>query len=109
MDPVLLATVTSSLSFLATEVTKGIATESGKGLWNKVCKQLFPRQDIQPNSANITVHIAQALVKSPELLTEIANDLKNNNAGHSSSIIQYADKIININTPNISGDLKIEM
>ena len=43
MDPITLATVTAGVAVLATEYTKGIASEAAKSTWNKI-KALFRKR-----------------------------------------------------------------
>jgi len=109
MDIVLFASLTTSLTFLAKEVAKGFANESGKSLWNKVSNKLFPSKNVDPNSDDLAAKIALVLKDNPKLVNELADEIKSSSIGTSASIIQQAEKIINIDKQDIQGDFTINM
>jgi hypothetical protein len=74
MDPIALATITSALTVVATEVAKGAAGEAGKSLWNEV-KSMFGWVQ-EPNKSDLAPDIAAKLVVDPELAKKVVQLLQ---------------------------------
>jgi hypothetical protein len=105
MDPVTLATITSGVTVLASEVVKGAAGEAGKELWRKI-KSLFKWKD-EPPLADLAKNIAEELQKDPRVASQIVEllrtDAKLENAGVLVSNIN-AEKVLVAGTIHVEGD-----
>jgi hypothetical protein len=106
MDPIALATITSALTLLSTEVAKGAAGEAGKQLWARIQSMLGWAKD--PSPPELSVEIARKLATTPELASKIVELLQ----GHAHSVPQAsslvghidAQKVVVASEFNVSGD-----
>jgi len=99
LDPVTIAILTSAVSVLGSEYTKGVASEAGKSTWSGV-KSIFSWAK-DPAPADIPEQVATALLDSPQLAHGLWELLKNNQgAGISASMVGKieGEKIIVIQT-----------
>lgn len=74
MDPIVLATVTASLTMLGVECAKGVAGAAGKDLWAKAKALLRIAEDPQP--ADLAPRIAEALLQDPAAVSDLVRILK---------------------------------
>jgi hypothetical protein len=74
IEPVTLATITSAVTVLASECGKGIASDAGKLVWNKI-KQLFGWK-ADPAPSELAPAIAQKLQQEETLAEQIVRLLK---------------------------------
>jgi len=109
MDPTSLAVVTSAITLLGQEVTKGVALEAGKSLWATIHQKLFPQRNTPPNTEELAVLVAQQLQQNPALLQEIATLLMAAPSTTAGKMVQHANSITNIGTQHIEGDFNLNM
>jgi hypothetical protein len=106
MDPVVLATVTSATTLIATEVAKGAAGEAGKALWSQI-KGMFGWQN-DPSPPDLAPEIARRLANDAELTKAIIELLKARReiSPEASSLVQNisAEKVVVAQTLNVGGD-----
>jgi hypothetical protein len=106
MDPVILATVTSAITLVATEVTKGAASEAGKALWTKI-KGMFG-WSTDPSPPDLAADIARKLANDAELTKKIVELLKAQpeNDQRASSLVRNidAEKVVVAGKIEVSGD-----
>jgi hypothetical protein len=109
MDPIILATVTSALTLVATEVTKGAAGEAGKGLWSKIKSVLGWTQD--PSSSELASVIARKLASDPEAAKKIIALLQANpdSSPQASNLVHSidAEKVIVAGAFKVKGDFNM--
>lgn len=67
MDPVTLATLTSAVTFLATEAGKAGASEAGKTAWASIQKLL----NLSNAGSDLAKDVAKALAAKPELAQKV--------------------------------------
>lgn len=89
MEPITLAAVTSAVTVLASEVGKGMASEAGKSAWNKI-KSLF-KWSAEPNEADLSIAVAQALQTNEALSRQIVEILQARQAGTASALVGRID------------------
>ena len=110
MDPVALATITSAVSVLATEVAKGSAGEVGKDVWERIKSALGWKKDPAPEV--VAVEAAQRL-ESDERAARTVVELLQQHAqiGASAAIVGnvQAERLIVIQHQHVAGDLTINM
>jgi hypothetical protein len=106
MDPITLATITSALTLLSTEVAKGAASEAGKALWTKIKSMLGWAQD--PSPSDLAPEIARKLAADSKIAKEIVELLQAQPESnrHASTLVQSidADKVIVAGEFKVSGD-----
>jgi len=103
MEPVILATLTSAVTVLASEVGKGIASEACKSAWGKI-KSLF-NWSAEPKEAELSAEIAKALQANEALAQQIVKLLQSQSTGTASKLVEtinaekvvVADKIDTVN------------
>ena len=109
MDPIALATITSALTLIASEVAKGAASEAGKGLWAQIKSMLGLSHEPKPE--NLAPEIAGRLAADSELAKKIVQLLQANpeSARQASTLVQRidAEKVIVAHQINISGDFNM--
>lgn len=107
MDPVVLATTTTALTVLATEVSKGTASAVGQEVWGKV-KALF-RWKRAPVEAEMAQDIAQQLSGNSELMTEILRLLQGQDVGVAHGMVGRidAEKVVVVQTMHVAGDFNL--
>jgi hypothetical protein len=107
MDPIVLATITSALTLISTEVTKGAASEAGKALWGRIRSMLGWTQD--PKASDLAPEIARKLAADPGLAKELTTLLQSDHESsqQASTLVQSidAEKVIVVGTMNVSGGL----
>ena len=81
LDPAVLATLSSAVTFLGTELLKGTAGEAGKATWGKIKSLLGWSQD--PAPADLPTAVTAALTASPHLAEELTQLLKQSNTSAS--------------------------
>jgi hypothetical protein len=107
-DPVLLATVTSALCYLAQATIAGAVSQAGKDLWQSAKHRLGLSTD--PSSEDLAVNIADRLKNDPGLTTELAELLKSEPAAGSASLTVgriEAGKVVVAGTLNVVGDFRM--
>ncbi|HVT10722.1 MAG TPA: hypothetical protein VHE55_00520 [Fimbriimonadaceae bacterium] len=94
LDPLTLASVSSALTLLSSEVAKGIAGDAGKDAWKKI-KSLFGWHE-EPQLAAIPEMTAKALEASPELANEVKTILSAGNVGSAGQLVGtiHAEKVV---------------
>src|SRR5258707_8347524 len=85
LDPIVLSTITASVSVLASEFVKGAASEAGKSTWTKI-KSLMG-WSTEPDMAEMPRKIAEATSASPELVEKLLELLKNSQTGASGALV----------------------
>ncbi len=109
MDPVVLATVTSATTLIATEVAKGAAGEAGKALWSQIKGMFGWRED--PSPPDLALEIARRLAKDADLTKAIVELLKTRREAspEASSLVQSisADNVVVAQTINVGGDFRM--
>ena len=109
MDPIALATITSALTLIATEVAKGTASEAGKALWTQIKSMLGLAQE--PSSANLAPEIAGRLAVDSKLAKKIVELLQAHpdSDRRASALVEKidAEKVIVAREFNISGDFRM--
>lgn len=108
MDPVTLATITSAVTVLATECSKGIAAEAGKDLWAKI-KALLEWKD-EPPPSQLSEKIATELQNQPSVALQIVELLKNNAKSISAGALVTnltAEKVVVAQRIDVHGPLNI--
>lgn len=101
MDPVTLATVTAAVTVLATECSKGFASQAGKDLWVKI-KRLF-NWKADPPQFELPVHIAKHLLENQQHLRQVVQLLQADGAsGTAHTLVSSitADKVVVANVIN---------
>ena len=95
MDPITLATLTSAVTVLGTEILKGAASSVGKDLWGKI-KAVFG-WNVEPSMSDLPVEVATRLSADGALAKSILALLKS-----SSSIENTATALVgNINADQV--------
>ncbi len=94
MDPVILATITSAVTVLATEAAKGFSGEAGKAAW-KSLKSVFGWSE-EPKPETLAEEVAQKLQQRPELGQEILRILQQPQVGSAQQLVGNlsAEKVI---------------
>lgn len=107
MDPVTLATITSAVTILATEVAKGAASEAGKQAWTAAKKLLGFSSD--PSEAQLAPEIARRLAGNADAAKQIVTLLQEEPTGCPSSLVGSinAEKVVVADQINIAGDLNM--
>lgn len=85
MDPLTLATLTSAVTVLASEVGKGIASEAGKSAWAGI-KSLF-KWSSEPVEQDLPVNIARSLEANEALARQVVEILKSQQTGTASTLV----------------------
>lgn len=98
IDPVSLAAVTSAITLLGNEFSKGVAGEAGKTAWAGL-KNLFGWDQAEPPVAEIPVEAAKILQASPEKFSQALEILqvKGEGAGDWSQIVIHAKNVGTVN------------
>jgi hypothetical protein len=111
MDPITLATITSAVSVLATEVVKGSAGEVGKEVWARVKSALGWRED--PALDRIAPEVAQRFATDESMARTVVELLQQhaNQVGTSGAIVGnvHAERLVVIQNQHISGDFNLDM
>jgi hypothetical protein len=91
MDPIVLATLTSALTLISTEVGKGVASEAGKDLWTQI-KSMFGWVK-EPKAADLAREIASQLENDKELASKVLELLQMQPENHreASAFVQNID------------------
>ena len=90
MEPITLATTTSALTLLATEVAKGLGDEAGKDLWEKVKRLLHWSGD--PQTSELSVKLATELSADDELASQVIKLLQSSpNVGTPAALVGRID------------------
>lgn len=109
MDPIVLATITSALTLISTEVTKGAAGEAGKALWTKIKSTLRWAHD--PSSSELASVIARTLAADPQSAKKIVELLQSNPETNpqASNLVQSidAEKVIVAGEFKVSGNFNM--
>ena len=108
MNPLTLATITSSVTVLATDCLKGIATEAGKSTWNAI-KSLF-KWNSDPKLEELANKIAEELQKNPEIAEQIVKMLKDQDSiGSASELVSSinAEKVVVAQKIEVGQDFKM--
>ncbi len=109
MDPVILATVTSAILLIATEVMKGAAGDAGKTLWSNIKGMFGWSQD--PSLPDLAPQIATRLAKDPELTKKLVELLQKHpeESPMASTLVGKIDaqKVVVVGTMNVSGDFNM--
>lgn len=94
MDPITLSTITASVTVLATEVGKGLASAAGKHTWEAIKKKFAWSEE--PESAALAPQIAQELQAKPEVAREVVELLKQPHIGSAQQLVGtlQAEKVI---------------
>lgn len=108
MDPITLATITSALTLIATEATKGVANEAGKSLWSLIKSKLGWTEE--PPKGSLAQEIATKLSAEPKLAAEIVKLLQSRPEANqpAAALVQgiNAEKVVVVHTMNVE---KFEM
>lgn len=106
MDPVILATITSALTLIATEAAKGAANEAGIALWARIKSMMGWVQE--PRLPDVAPEIARKLLTDSELATKILELLQSHPEGsrQASTLVQSidAEKVIRAEKFEVKGD-----
>jgi hypothetical protein len=108
MDPITLATITSGVTVLATEVSKSVAGEAGKDLWKRVKSTLGWKAD-KP-AEEIAPAVAQLLQNNDALAKQIVELLQQTPSAGSASLLVGSvkgGKVIVAQTINVQGGFKM--
>jgi hypothetical protein len=87
LDPIVLSSITASVSVLASEFVKGVASEAGKGTWTKI--KCLMGWSTEPDMAEMPRKIAEATSASPELVEKLLELLKNSQTGASGALVYH--------------------
>ncbi len=111
MDPIVLATITSGVTVLATEAGKGLAGEVGKDAWTRIKSVLGFKSD--PPAGALAPAIAERLVNDDAAAREVLRLLRENggdSSGAAAIVGQVnADRVIVIGKQEIAGDFNLNM
>lgn len=108
MDPVTLASITSALTVLGTECGKGVASNAGKDLWNRVKAMMNWKKE--PDLQELPATIAEQLRNDRNLASNVIKLLqKNQLAGTASTLVRNidAEKVIVIQNMQVDGDFNM--
>lgn len=94
MEPTSLAAVTSALTFLGTECSKGMASEAGKSLWKRVIA-LFGWTK-EPSIDRLNSSIDSKLQSDVELLKQLAKLLQESDYNSDPSSQKFGSLVNNI-------------
>jgi len=86
LDPLVLSSITSCITLLATEFGKGLAGEAGKAAWTRV-KELFGWHS-DPQIEELPQKVSASLSASPEIAPELVDLLKSQPNKVASSLVQ---------------------
>ena len=107
MDPISLATATSALTVLGTEVAKGAASAAGKSAWEKVKGLLH--WSTEPGPPDLAHALASALHTKPELLPQVLEILSDQGIGTPHALVGsiHAEKVVVADRLDVSGDFNM--
>ena len=105
MEPTLIATITTALTALSMEVSKGIASEAGKEAWNKIKHLLGSKPQRALDKAHTVV--AESLEANPEILCELLELLKASQSANVGPLVGSIDAEEVIVAGGISGDIQM--
>lgn len=94
MEPLILATLTSAVTVLASEVGKGIASAAGQDAWNKI-KSLF-KWPAEPAEPDLSAEIAKSLAANEALARQVVEILQAQSTGTASNLVGTinAEKVV---------------
>lgn len=105
MDPTLISAITAALVALATEVSKGVASEAGKDAWSKIKELIGRKPQIAVDKAQAVV--AESLESNPEVMRKLLELLKGSQSGNVGQLVGSIDAEKVIVAANISGDIQM--
>ena len=109
MDPILLATITSAITLIGSEVAKGAASKAGETLWAKIKSMLGFGHD--PSPTDLAPEIARKLAADPELAKKIVELLQAHpeSSQQASALVQSidAEKVIVAGEFKVSGNFNM--
>jgi len=94
MEPTFIAAITAALTALASEVSKGVASETGKDAWSKIKRLLGVKsQGALDHSQSV---VAEELESNPEVVRELLDLLKASQSVNVGQLVGSinADKVI---------------
>lgn len=103
MEPALVATITTALTVLAAEVSKGAASEAGKDAWKNI-KSLFKSNHLEPLDENLSL-LSEKLECNPQVIPELLVLLKASQSDNVGNLVGSIDAEKVIVASNISGDI----
>ena len=110
MDPVVLATVTSAVTLVASEAAKGVAGTAGKDLWGRIRSRLGWKDD--PPLPEVAPKVAERLRDDEETAREIVRLLQGHSTSSGAAAIVgnvSAEKLTVIGQQHVAGDFTINM
>ena len=85
MEPLILATLTSAVTVLASEVGQGIASAAGKSAWGRI-KALF-KWPAEPAEPDLSAEIAKSLAANEALARQVVEILQAQSTGTASKLV----------------------
>ena len=109
IDPIVLATVTSSLAVLGSEVAKGVASGAGKDLWAKA-KSLLGWES-EPPPKDFAISVATQLQNDEALGAKLITLLQEADSANvpAAALVGRIDakKVVVIGRMEVSGDFRM--
>lgn len=112
MDPIALATVTSSVVKLATDVARGAANEAGGEAWFKI-RNLLGWKDEAPEADELAQAVAEELAQHEEVASRVVELLQENASqiGASGSMVRRidAENVVIVERQDIEGGAEFDL
>jgi hypothetical protein len=102
MDPVTLAAITSGVAVLASEVTKGTASEAGKRVWTAI-ESLFGWKDAAKDP-QVPAKLAEVVPSRPDLAAQVVILLQSLEEGSAARTLVHTLNAKNVGALEVKGD-----